>query len=82
MVVLEECEEVVLDTSYLDIGQTTVDGEKVKARVDPRSGSLGAAMHIPISKDGKARKAGEKFKVVIEYSTTKECTALGWLTTE
>ena len=41
-----------------------------------RHPNLGSALTIEL---GKAHDKGDKLELVIEYSTTDECTALGWL---
>jgi len=40
---------------------------------------MGSALRVEL---GKSLKKGEKIDVKIEYSTTDDCTALGWLTPE
>ncbi|CAD6954737.1 unnamed protein product, partial [Tilletia controversa] len=72
-------QELVLDSSYLDLGKISVDGLKVEARVAERQGSLGSALRIPLSAPAKK---GDAVEVKIEYSTTQQSTALGWLTKE
>ncbi|KDN39017.1 hypothetical protein K437DRAFT_228230 [Tilletiaria anomala UBC 951] len=73
-------EHVVLDTSYLDIRRVEIDGKEVKGwKKDARKGMLGEALHVPLP---KAMKLGETCKLKIDYATTEECTALGWLTKE
>ena len=73
--------EVVLDTSYLDIKHVEVEGEQVQSKVDERKGMLGSALHIPLKHADKLKK-GDKVSVKVEYSTTSQCTSLGWLTAE
>lgn len=73
--------EVVLDTSYLDIKHVEVEGEKVQFKLDERKGMLGSALHIPLKHADKLRK-GDKVSVKVGYSTTPQCTSLGWLTAE
>ncbi|KAK0533117.1 Leucyl aminopeptidase yscIV [Tilletia horrida] len=70
---------IVLDSSFLDLGKITVDGKEVKADVSPRKGTLGSALTIPLD---APRNKGDSVKVKIEYSTTQQSTALGWLTKE
>ncbi|KAE8241273.1 hypothetical protein A4X13_0g7487 [Tilletia indica] len=71
--------EVVLDSSYLELGRISVDGVEVQADVAPRQGTLGSALTIPLK--APASK-GDILKIKIEYSTTDKSTALGWLTKE
>ncbi|KAI5450536.1 Leucyl aminopeptidase yscIV [Naganishia albida] len=69
--------EVVLDTSFLDIRAVTVDAADVKWTKAERIEAMGEALTIRLEEPKL-----DAFKVEIEYSTTKECTALGWLTKE
>lgn len=71
-------ENVILDTSFLDIGDVTVDGEKVQIKLGARQGSLGSPLTIPVGK----RKKDEEVTIKVHYSTTNKCTALGWLSKE
>lgn len=71
-------DKVVFDTSFLDVKETTVDGEKVRGQMGERNGTLGSGFTIKVGE----KKKGDKLMVKIRYSTTKECTALGWLTAE
>lgn len=69
--------EVVLDTSFLDIRAVRVDAADVKWTKAERIQAMGEALTIRLEEPKL-----DAFKVEIEYSTTKECTALGWLTKE
>jgi leukotriene-A4 hydrolase len=69
---------LVLDTSFLDIHKITFNGDNIKdftvsSRVEP----LGSALNIPIS---ETKTDGNGLR--IEFSTTENCTALQWLTPE
>lgn len=68
----------VMDSSFLDIHSVKVDGEEAKWDLSKRINTLGSALTMQIGK----RSQGDKIKVRIEYSTTEQCTALGWLTAE
>lgn len=70
--------KAVFDTSYLDIHQVQVNGQTTSYELGPRRGPLGEPLHVTIG----ACKAGERVTVKIAYSTTNQCTALGWLTAE
>ncbi|CEH17301.1 related to leukotriene-a4 hydrolase [Ceraceosorus bombacis] len=71
-------DRLVLDTSYIDIHKVEVEGRETKDwHLAPRKGSLGAALTVPL---GKVWSQGSKGRVVVHYSTTDQCTALGWLT--
>jgi leukotriene-A4 hydrolase len=73
-----ESEEIVLDSSYLDITDISINGIKsedwlVKDRFEPYGSPL--SIKIP---GGKPKE--EVISVKIAVSTTSECTALQWLT--
>ena len=68
----------ILDTSHLDITNVRLHKTEVKWSVGKRKGTLGSPLTIEIG----SQKKGAELEVEIEYSTTKECTALGWLTAE
>ena len=74
----KESEEIVLDTSFLDITSIKVDGKKsdnwvVKDRFEPYGSPLS------ISVPGGASKSSV-IAIDIALSTTNKCTALQWLT--
>ena len=73
-----ESEEIILDTSYLDISNISLDGKKVtdwivKDRFEPYGSPL--SIKIP---GGKPKS--KSVSVKIDLSTTAKCTALQWLT--
>jgi leukotriene-A4 hydrolase len=73
-----ESEEIVLDTSFLDIRSISVNDAVTKNwSLKERSEPYGSPLHIPVP-GGKAK--GEKVQVKIELETTDKCTALQWLT--
>jgi leukotriene-A4 hydrolase len=74
----EGVDQFILDTSHLDIKNVTSDSQELKWSLGKRKGTLGSPLTIQLG----SRKKGEEVKVEIKYSTTDECTALGWLTTE
>ncbi|ORY35363.1 peptidase family M1-domain-containing protein [Naematelia encephala] len=70
-------EEIVLDTSYLDIQKVEVDGQQVTWKLAERlPGVMGSALHV---QTGKKLVKGDDVEVKVSYKTTKECTAVGWL---
>lgn len=74
--------ELRLDSSYLDIHSVTAisaSQQELDFKVEPRKGSLGAPLVITLP---QASKANDEIKIKIEYSTTSECTAIGWLAKE
>jgi len=74
----EGVDQFVLDTSHLDIKRVQSAGNELKWDLGKRKGTLGSPLTIQLG----SRKKGEEIEVEVEYSTTKECTALGWLTKE
>ncbi|RMZ73555.1 leukotriene A-4 hydrolase [Pyrenophora seminiperda CCB06] len=73
----EGVEEVVLDSSFLDISVVEVDGKTVEFNVGDRVEPYGSPLTIKLpSKVGK----GKTISVEIKVATTDKCTALQWLT--
>ncbi|KAI9843679.1 MAG: hypothetical protein M1837_006146 [Sclerophora amabilis] len=72
-----QAREVVLDTSHLDIKDVRVNDAVRPWTLSARSEPYGSALHIDL---GRGIKKGEDVEVDISLSTTKECTALQWLT--
>lgn len=73
-----ESDEIILDTSFLDIKDISINGAKtshweVKDRFEPYGSPL--SIKIP---GGKPK--GESLDINIALSTTEKCTALQWLT--
>lgn len=74
----KESEEIVLDTSFLDIQDVSVDGSKAKSwKVKDRFEPYGSPLTISVP--GGASK-GSVVELDIALSTTEKCTALQWLT--
>jgi leukotriene-A4 hydrolase len=74
----KESEEIILDTSFLDIKDISINGTKTKEWiVKDRSEPYGSPLFIKIP-GGIAK--GEKLTLDIVVSTTEKCTALQWLT--
>jgi leukotriene-A4 hydrolase len=73
-----EVHEVIFDSSYLVIKSCTdaATGEKLQYKLDERHPVLGNALHVSFAKQ---LSKGEKSQIKIEYETTEQCTALGWL---
>ncbi|NXD32286.1 LKHA4 aminopeptidase, partial [Spelaeornis formosus] len=69
-------ERVVLDTSFLDIKKIEVDGTEVKWHLGERIGTIGSALSFDLP---RKVNPGEEVKVKVTYSTTPQCTAVGWL---
>ncbi|BGP43512.1 Leucyl aminopeptidase yscIV [Rhodotorula kratochvilovae] len=75
--------KVVFDTAFLAVKRVHLASSprddlafSLPAKRHP---SLGSALTIEL---GKAYNTGDEVKVVIEYATTDECSALGWLEKE
>ena len=73
----KESEEIILDTSFLDISAISIDGKKtsdwtVKDRFEP----YGSPLSIKVPAVAK----GLSTYLKIEVSTTDKCTALQWFT--
>lgn len=78
-VLQEGTTHATFDTSYLKIGDVLVDGKPADSvELQPRRNALGEPLVIGFS----SRAADAKITVQIAYSTTDECTALGWLAKE
>jgi len=88
MVVLHnDTSEATFDTSYLNVKRVTgydCDDEAIEGReliwdVYPRVEEAGSMLKISFN---QPQPAGVELELKIEYSTTEECTALGWLDKE
>ncbi|KRZ99431.1 uncharacterized protein AC631_04798, partial [Debaryomyces fabryi] len=75
---LNETEEVVLDTSYLEIHNVRVNEKEISEyQVKDRAEPLGSALVIKY-----AFKKNASVKLEIKFSTTSKCTALQFLSKE
>lgn len=70
-----DAKEVILDTSYLSIQKTTVNGKVVEFSVHERKGPLGSPLSIPLDES-------TQIDLAIEFETTSQCTALQFLEKE
>ncbi|WWD02391.1 leukotriene A-4 hydrolase/aminopeptidase [Kwoniella europaea PYCC6329] len=73
---VEELQEVRLDSSYLDVKGVEVDGKAVEYSLDSRLEVMGEALRVKLP---KSLNKGESITIKITYSTTPQCTAVGWL---
>lgn len=73
----KESKEIILDSSFVSISSVSVGGSPVKWELKERHKALGSPLHISIP-EGTAE--GDVVDLSIELQTTKECTALQWLT--
>ena len=69
--------EILLDTSFLNIKNVTLDGKTPKWELLPRFEPYGSALKISLE-DGVQN--GERVQLEMTTETTKECTAIQWLT--
>ncbi|KAH6899913.1 peptidase family M1-domain-containing protein [Thelonectria olida] len=69
--------EIILDSRFLDISNVSIDSVDSTWELKEYSAPLGAPLHISIPK-GAAK--GEIVNLAIQLKTTKDCTALQWLT--
>jgi leukotriene-A4 hydrolase len=72
-----ESKEIILDTSFLSISDVKVNGKAVKWTLPDRVEPYGAPLTIQL--DAGVAK-GEKVEVDVKLETTKDCTALQWMT--
>lgn len=70
-------ERVVLDSSFLDIKDVKIDGGKAKWELQNRIEPYGAPLYVYL---GKNYEKDQEIEIEVELSTTKECTALQWMT--
>lgn len=71
--------EIILDSSFVDVSRVTVNAAPSKWTLQPRTEPLGAPLHIT---DIPRVAKGERVTVAIDVATTDACTALQWLTPE
>ncbi|KAJ5140596.1 hypothetical protein N7448_004004 [Penicillium atrosanguineum] len=72
-----ESREIILDTSYLDIGSVKVNGQPSKWELMSPLAPFGTPLKISLD---KAVELNETIEVDIAVKTTEKCTALQWLT--
>ena len=74
----KESEEIILDTSFLDVSSVKVNGKAAESwKVEDRSEPYGSPLSVSVP--GGAAK-GTITAVEIALSTTDKCTALQWFT--
>lgn len=73
-----ETEDILLDTSHLDIKGVSVKGQAVpKWQLLPRFEPYGSALKISMEKE---TEKGQSLEIDIQVQTTDKCAALQWLT--
>jgi leukotriene-A4 hydrolase len=73
-----ESKSLVLDSKALDITSITIDGQPLEFTISTSSKVPGFGEKLTIALPADLRQ--EEIKVLIKYSTTKDCSALQWLT--
>lgn len=71
----KESEEIILDTSFLDVQGVNLNGEKSTWKVKDRSEPYGSPLSVQVP--GGAAK-GSIVSLDIKLATTEKCTALQW----
>ncbi|MCJ1405279.1 hypothetical protein MMC11_008506 [Xylographa trunciseda] len=71
-----EADAIVLDTSYLNVKDVYLEGAVAKWKLEDRTEPYGSALRIQIG----GIELGKIVELLIDVETTKECTALQWLT--
>ncbi|EXJ88595.1 leukotriene A-4 hydrolase [Capronia coronata CBS 617.96] len=72
-----ESDEILLDSSHIQIHSVKADGKQVKWELMDRLEPYGSPLKIKL---GRTVKLNEKVEVHIDLETTALCTALQWLT--
>ncbi|CEL62166.1 leukotriene-A4 hydrolase [Rhizoctonia solani AG-1 IB] len=75
----DNVKQVVLDTSYLDIHGAEVAGVVVEYDLKQRHPVMGNALAISLP---SPLQKGDQLVLRVNYSTTTQCTAVGWLDKE
>lgn len=69
--------EILLDTSFLNVKDVTLDGKSPKWELLPRFEPYGSALKILLE---EGVQNGKSVQLEMTTETTKECTAVQWLT--
>ena len=69
--------DVLLDTSYLDVHSVKINGKIPSWELLPRFEPYGSALKISLA---EGVENGTSVEIDVKTQTTKDCTALGWLT--
>ncbi|WOO82539.1 Leucine aminopeptidase 2 [Vanrija pseudolonga] len=72
----DKVDEVILDTSFLDVKGVEIAGKAAEWSLDNHIEVMGQALHVKLP---KALTKGETVDITVVYSTTPQCTAVGWL---
>ena len=68
--------EIILDTSFLNVKDVVLDGKTPKWKLLPRFEPYGSALHISLE---SGVPSGKTVQLEMKTETTKECTAIQWL---
>ncbi|KAH7382556.1 leukotriene A-4 hydrolase [Phaeosphaeria sp. MPI-PUGE-AT-0046c] len=74
---VDEKVDVVLDSSFLDISEVKVDGQKAEFKVGDRVEAYGSPLTVTLP---AAVPKGKTLEIEFAVSTTDKCTALQWMT--
>lgn len=74
---IQDSGNIILDSSFLNIKDVFINGEKTSFTVKPREEPLGSPFVINYSV-----RINDSFKLKVDYETTDKCTALQWLDPE
>lgn len=69
--------EILLDTSFLSVKDVTLDGKSPEWKLLPRFEPYGSALKITLE---EGVQNGKSVQLEMTTETTKECTAIQWLT--
>ncbi|RSL90287.1 hypothetical protein CDV31_015710 [Fusarium ambrosium] len=75
----EGLDNVILDTSYLNVLSASVYGEPVQWQLGQTTDQNGRPLHVRL---GSSHSRGENLKLEIHFETTTQCTGLQWFSPE
>ncbi|KAH7012990.1 peptidase family M1-domain-containing protein [Ilyonectria destructans] len=76
---VEDLNQVVLDTSYLNITRVAINGNPTEWELKPRSEPNGSPLHIYLQNPARYE---EVIKLNVDFETTSETTGLQWFSPE
>ncbi|OAL03456.1 leukotriene A-4 hydrolase [Phaeosphaeriaceae sp. SRC1lsM3a] len=74
---VDEKVDVVLDSSFLDVSEAKVDGQKAEFKIGDRVDAYGSPLTVTLP---KAIPKGKTVEIEFAVATTDKCTALQWMT--
>ncbi|KAF9014887.1 peptidase family M1-domain-containing protein [Cyathus striatus] len=75
----DDIKEVIFDTSDLNVYGARISGDAVLYRSGSKHAVMGTALHVSLP---VGIKKDTVLQIVIDYTTTEDCTALQWLSEE